>query len=79
MIHTRKPIVAANWKMHMTPQETDEFLRRGFGIAALAYPPEEIQHGRALHDRRGDAAGECQHERAVVAQFFRDAGGARRE
>jgi triosephosphate isomerase len=27
MIHTRKPIVAANWKMHMTPQETDEFLR----------------------------------------------------
>lgn len=27
MIHIRKPIVAANWKMHMTPQETDEFLR----------------------------------------------------
>jgi triosephosphate isomerase (TIM) len=23
----RKPIIAANWKMHMTPQETDEFLR----------------------------------------------------
>ena len=27
MIHIRKPIVAANWKMHMTPQETDEVLR----------------------------------------------------
>ncbi len=27
MAHTRKPIIAANWKMHMTPQETDEFLR----------------------------------------------------
>jgi triosephosphate isomerase len=24
---TRKPIIAANWKMHMTPQETEEFLR----------------------------------------------------
>ena len=23
----RKPIIAANWKMHMTPQETEEFLR----------------------------------------------------
>jgi triosephosphate isomerase len=23
----RKPIIAANWKMHMTPQETDDFLR----------------------------------------------------
>ncbi|MES2596135.1 MAG: triose-phosphate isomerase [Verrucomicrobiota bacterium] len=27
MIHLRKPIVAANWKMHMTPQESDDFLR----------------------------------------------------
>ena len=27
MAHTRKPIIAANWKMHMTPQETEEFLR----------------------------------------------------
>lgn len=27
MNHFRKPIIAANWKMHMTPQETDEFLR----------------------------------------------------
>jgi triosephosphate isomerase len=27
MIHVRKPIIAANWKMHMTPQETDDFLR----------------------------------------------------
>lgn len=27
MTHIRKPIIAANWKMHMTPQETDEFLR----------------------------------------------------
>ncbi len=27
MIHIRKPIVAANWKMHMTPQESDDFLR----------------------------------------------------
>ena len=25
--HFRKPIIAANWKMHMTPQETDDFLR----------------------------------------------------
>ncbi len=25
--HFRKPILAANWKMHMTPQETDDFLR----------------------------------------------------
>ncbi|MCB1224507.1 MAG: triose-phosphate isomerase [Verrucomicrobiales bacterium] len=23
----RKPIIAANWKMHQTPQETDDFLR----------------------------------------------------
>ena len=23
----RKPIIAANWKMHMTPQESEEFLR----------------------------------------------------
>lgn len=23
----RQPIIAANWKMHMTPQETDDFLR----------------------------------------------------
>ena len=23
----RKPIIAANWKMHMTPQETEDFLR----------------------------------------------------
>ncbi|MFT5407111.1 MAG: triosephosphate isomerase [Verrucomicrobiales bacterium] len=23
----RKPIIAANWKMHMTPQQTEEFLR----------------------------------------------------
>ncbi|MCW0220104.1 MAG: triose-phosphate isomerase [Prosthecobacter sp.] len=27
MTHIRKPILAANWKMHMTPQETDDFLR----------------------------------------------------
>lgn len=27
MIHVRKPIIAANWKMHMTPQESDDFLR----------------------------------------------------
>jgi triosephosphate isomerase (TIM) len=27
MIHVRKPIIAANWKMHMPPQETDDFLR----------------------------------------------------
>jgi triosephosphate isomerase len=27
MNHPRKPIIAANWKMHMTPQETDDFLR----------------------------------------------------
>jgi len=27
MIHLRKPIIAANWKMHMTPQESDDFLR----------------------------------------------------
>jgi triosephosphate isomerase (TIM) len=27
MIHHRKPIIAANWKMHQTPQETDDFLR----------------------------------------------------
>ncbi len=27
MIHHRKPIVAANWKMHNTPQETDDFMR----------------------------------------------------
>lgn len=27
MAHIRKPIIAANWKMHMTPQETEEFLR----------------------------------------------------
>lgn len=27
MIHHRKPIVAANWKMHNTPQETEDFLR----------------------------------------------------
>jgi triosephosphate isomerase len=27
MIYVRKPIIAANWKMHMTPQETDDFLR----------------------------------------------------
>ncbi len=27
MIHHRKPIVAANWKMHNSPQETEEFLR----------------------------------------------------
>jgi triosephosphate isomerase len=26
-VHVRKPIIAANWKMHMTPQETDDFLR----------------------------------------------------
>lgn len=26
-MHHRKPIIAANWKMHMTPQETEEFLR----------------------------------------------------
>ncbi len=25
--HIRKPIITANWKMHMTPQETDDFLR----------------------------------------------------
>lgn len=25
--HFRKPIIAANWKMHMTPQESDDFLR----------------------------------------------------
>lgn len=27
MAQPRKPIIAANWKMHMTPQETEEFLR----------------------------------------------------
>ncbi len=27
MTHLRKPIIAANWKMHMTPQESDDFLR----------------------------------------------------
>ncbi len=27
MAFIRKPIIAANWKMHMTPQETEEFLR----------------------------------------------------
>ena len=27
MNHFRKPIIAANWKMHMPPQETDDFLR----------------------------------------------------
>lgn len=27
MPHIRKPIIAANWKMHMTPQETDDFIR----------------------------------------------------
>jgi len=27
MATPRKPIIAANWKMHMTPQETEEFLR----------------------------------------------------
>jgi triosephosphate isomerase len=27
MIYVRKPIVAANWKMHMTPQESDDFIR----------------------------------------------------
>ena len=27
LTHFRKPIIAANWKMHMTPQETDDFLR----------------------------------------------------
>ncbi len=27
LAHFRKPIIAANWKMHMTPQETDDFLR----------------------------------------------------
>ena len=26
-MYHRKPIIAANWKMHMTPQETEEFLR----------------------------------------------------
>jgi triosephosphate isomerase len=25
--HFRKPIIAANWKMHMTPQESDDFIR----------------------------------------------------
>jgi triosephosphate isomerase len=27
LAHFRKPIIAANWKMHMTPQESDDFLR----------------------------------------------------
>jgi triosephosphate isomerase len=27
MTHHRKPVIAANWKMNNTPQETDEFLR----------------------------------------------------
>ena len=27
MTHPRKPIIAANWKMHMTPRETEDFLR----------------------------------------------------
>jgi len=27
MPHFRKPIIAANWKMHMTPQETEDFIR----------------------------------------------------
>lgn len=27
MATARKPIIAANWKMHMTPQESEEFLR----------------------------------------------------
>ena len=27
MLNARKPIIAANWKMHMTPQESEEFLR----------------------------------------------------
>ena len=27
MTHHRKPVIAANWKMHNTPQETDEFMR----------------------------------------------------
>ena len=35
MAHTRKPIIAANWKMHMTPQETEEFLSN-FAIRELS-------------------------------------------
>lgn len=27
MVHHRKPIVAANWKMHNSPSETEEFMR----------------------------------------------------
>jgi triosephosphate isomerase len=27
LAHFRKPIIAANWKMHMTPQESDDFIR----------------------------------------------------
>lgn len=27
LAHYRKPIIAANWKMHLPPQETDDFIR----------------------------------------------------
>jgi len=37
----RKPIVAANWKMHKTPSETEDFLR-GFVVLAKAGDPVDI-------------------------------------
>ncbi len=38
MTHIRKPIIAANWKMHMTPQETDEFLRAFVRLVPMKCP-----------------------------------------
>jgi triosephosphate isomerase len=37
----RNPIVAANWKMHKTPSETEDFLR-GFVVLAKAGDPVDI-------------------------------------
>ena len=35
MVHHRKPIVAANWKMHNSPSETEEFMRAFLRLVPL--------------------------------------------
>ncbi len=38
----RKPIVAANWKMHMTPSETEAFLKTFMGHFPKSYAAEVV-------------------------------------
>ena len=47
----RKPIVAANWKMHKTPAETADFLRDFVVLALRRHDEDEEQDRQRLPQR----------------------------